>query len=159
MKPVGPPPAFKQELRNEKIRIGDKITLTCQGEGHVNQKVITNSAEQNHLLLKKLSAPFMEAECHHFHRNLPSDLSLNQLDPAHILTLGSWRLISTFFSVLQLGGLFFQLFSLMLCIYVPCPGYVGPARFMLLDLVIQTRLSETKNPLSVFHLQFCSHAL
>lgn len=82
MKPMGPPPAFKQELRNEKIRIGDKITLTCQGENCLTQKVITDSVEQSHLLL-------MEAECHHFHRTLPSNLSLKQLDPAHILTLGS----------------------------------------------------------------------
>ncbi|XP_069686561.1 titin homolog isoform X2 [Periplaneta americana] len=30
MKPVGPPPVFKQDLRNEKIKIGDTITLACQ---------------------------------------------------------------------------------------------------------------------------------
>jgi hypothetical protein len=53
---MGPPPVFKQELRNEKIKIGDKITLTCQGEDYLHQKVITNSVEQKHLLVKKLPA-------------------------------------------------------------------------------------------------------
>jgi hypothetical protein len=31
MKPVGPAPVFKQNLRDEKIKIGDTLTLTCQG--------------------------------------------------------------------------------------------------------------------------------
>lgn len=136
MKPMGPPPAFKQELRNEKIRIGDKITLTCQGENCLNQKVITNSVEQSHLLL-------MEAECHHFHRTLPSNLSLKQLDPAHILTLGLWRSVR----LKSLNCLYLQLCSLMFCVCFSCPGYIG-APF--LELLIQTRLLETRDPLSMF---------
>nr|CAD7443959.1 unnamed protein product [Timema bartmani] len=32
LKPVGPPPIFAQELRNEKVKIGDTATLSCQGE-------------------------------------------------------------------------------------------------------------------------------
>jgi hypothetical protein len=31
MKPVGPAPVFQQNLRDEKIKIGEKVTLTCQG--------------------------------------------------------------------------------------------------------------------------------
>ena len=31
MKPVGPAPVFTQNLRDEKIKIGDTLTLTCQG--------------------------------------------------------------------------------------------------------------------------------
>nr|CAD7399300.1 unnamed protein product [Timema cristinae] len=30
LKPVGPPPIFAQELRNEKVKIGDTATLSCQ---------------------------------------------------------------------------------------------------------------------------------
>jgi hypothetical protein len=44
-------------------------------------------------------------------------------------------------------------------VYFSCPGCVDPVPFMLLDLVIQTCLLETKNSLSVFHLQFCSQAI
>jgi hypothetical protein len=80
MKPVGPPPVFKQELHNEKIKIGDKITLTCQGEDCLNQNVITES---------RSFPPFMEASRHHFKRNLPLDRSLTQMDPTYILALGS----------------------------------------------------------------------
>jgi hypothetical protein len=77
MKPMGPPPVFKQELRNEKVKIGDKITLTCQGKEYLNH-VITDSI---HLPL------VTEAECRHFHRNLPLDLSLIHMGVTHILTL------------------------------------------------------------------------
>nr|CAD7199640.1 unnamed protein product [Timema douglasi] len=34
LKPVGPPPIFAQELRNEKVKIGDTATLSCQGNNY-----------------------------------------------------------------------------------------------------------------------------
>jgi hypothetical protein len=44
MKPVGPSPVFKQELQNDKVKVGDTITLTCQGE---DPNIITNSMDQS----------------------------------------------------------------------------------------------------------------
>jgi hypothetical protein len=102
MKSVGPPPVFKQELRNEKIKIGDKITLTCQGEDCLKQKVITNFVEQNHLLLKKLRA-FYGGRILSFSQELaigPQPESVGSSPHPHIRLM---KINFDIFPVLQLG--------------------------------------------------------